>query len=626
MPGMGVALQADNSTIVSAFRSALVHQGLVVLLVVALVLMAWNALRALALRRAVSAAASRAAGGLTASAAPPVAGAGPADGPEPPARRLLRVGFGLLWILDGVLQGQVAMPLGMPTEVVQPAAAGSPAWVRHLVGAGVTIWSNHPVTAAASVVWIQVGIGALLLVAPRGRWSRAAGLVAVGWGALVWVFGEAFGGIFAPGVSVLFGAPGAVLLYVLAGVAVAVPERVFASARLGRRALAGCGAFFLGMAVLQAWPGRGFWRGAAVAGRPAGTLVAMVRSMESTPQPHVLISLLGSFASFDAAHGFAVNLVAVVGLAVVGAGLASGRRPLVRSSLAVALVLCLADWVLVEDLGMLGGVGTDPNSMVPLLLVLGGAYLAWVRVPAAVPAAAPTVVALRGASLRERLLERPTYAFRAVAAFGALVVALLGAAPMAAAAVEPTAAPILAEATDGTPNATDFPAPGFRLLDQYDRPVSLASLRGKVVVVTFLDPVCTSDCPVIAQELREADQMLGSDSRKVEIVAVVANPLYRGVAFTQAFDRSEGLTHLANWLYLTGSLPSLESTWNHYGVQVAVEPGGSMVAHSDLAYVIDASGMTRYALDANPGAGTSSTKSSFAGLLASLVRPLVPLS
>ena len=30
-------------------------------------------------------------------------------------------------------------------------------------------------------------------------WSRAAGLASVGWGLVVWVFGESFGGIFAPG-------------------------------------------------------------------------------------------------------------------------------------------------------------------------------------------------------------------------------------------------------------------------------------------------------------------------------------------------------------------------------------------------------------------------------------------
>ena len=40
--------------------------------------------------------------------------------------------------------------------------------------------------------------------------------------------------------------------------------------------------------------------------------------------------------------------------------------------------------------------------------------------------------------------------------------------------------------------------------------MSLASLRGKVVLMTFLDPVCTTDCPIIAQEFKQAGQMLGA--------------------------------------------------------------------------------------------------------------------
>jgi hypothetical protein len=61
-------------------------------------------------------------------------------------------------------------------------------------------------------VWIQVGIGLWLLVAVRGWWSRGAGLASVAWGLMVWIWGESFGGIFAPGLSWLTGAPGAVLL------------------------------------------------------------------------------------------------------------------------------------------------------------------------------------------------------------------------------------------------------------------------------------------------------------------------------------------------------------------------------------------------------------------------------
>ena len=106
-----------------------------------------------------------------------------------------------------------------------------------------------------------MGIGVFLLVAPRGYWSRAAGAVGVGWGLVVWVFGEAFGGIFGHGSSWLFGSPGGVLFYVVAGALVALPETSWESARLGKGLLRGMGVFFVGMGILQAWPGRGSWSG-----------------------------------------------------------------------------------------------------------------------------------------------------------------------------------------------------------------------------------------------------------------------------------------------------------------------------------------------------------------------------
>ena len=47
------------------------------------------------------------------------------------------------------------------------------------------------------------------------------------------MFGEAFGGIFAPGLTWLFGAPGAVLIYAVAGALIALPERAWRTRRLG---------------------------------------------------------------------------------------------------------------------------------------------------------------------------------------------------------------------------------------------------------------------------------------------------------------------------------------------------------------------------------------------------------
>ena len=577
------------------------------------------------------------AGGATAGG-PSVGGAGMGGTAETRARWLLRTGFGVLWIFDGLLQAQPKMAGGLATQVIEPVAASSPGWVQHLVNWGGTVWSYHPVQAGAASVWIQVGIGAWLIAAARGPWSRLAGAASVAWGLIVWVFGESFGGIFAPGLSWLTGAPGGVLFYVAAGALIALPEDVWRSLRAGRLLLAGLGVFFTGMAVLQAWPGRGFWQGSA-GGKP-GPLSGMVKEMAATPQPRFLSSLLSGFASFATRYGFAVNLVVVIALAAIGAAFLTGRPRLVRYAMWSGIAFCLADWVLVQDLGFLGGLGTDPNSMIPLILLFSAGYLALVpevtsemigTSETAVNAGVPNSVELAGSGWRAgmagsvgvlgRLGDAVASArARSVATVGALAVILLGVAPMAAAAANRTADPILALAISGNSSSLDLPAPGFSLTDQDGRTVSLASLRGKVVLMTFLDPVCTTDCPIIAQEFKQAGQMLGAQAKHVELVAVVANPTYRSTAITRAFDRQEGLTAVPDWLYLTGSLSQLGAVWRHYGVTVQDLPAGAMAAHNDLAVVIDPAGHIRQEVDADPGPATSGTKSSFSVLLSQYAR------
>jgi cytochrome oxidase Cu insertion factor (SCO1/SenC/PrrC family) len=650
MPGMNATLSPASPILISAFRSALLHQLLIIALVCTLLLIAWGASRT----------------ALFGSLARTPAAVAIRPWREPRARRVLRVGFGLIWLFDGILQAQPQMPGGLGDQVIQPSAASSPGWVQHLVNFGVTVWDYHPIQAAAATVWIQVGIGLWLLLALRGRSARLAGLASVAWGLIVWAFGEAFGGIFAPGLTVLFGAPGAVLLYVVAGALLALPERAWDTTRLGRLLLAGAGAFFLGMALLQAWPGRGFWQG------KAGSLTAMIASMASTPQPRALHAVVAGFGNFTIAHGFAVNLVAVIALALIGAGLliAAVRTDarLALITVIAAAVFCLADWVLIEDLGFFGGLGTDPNSMIPLILLFTAGCLGLAPVPQPAPVAAPGRVTevsemlaapvpdpadssagdeepstavpretgdagAPGGDMPEpadpnRRAERVPELVRAFAGaparvvfgVGALAVILVGAAPMAVASVNRTADPIVAQAISGTTGEFDTPASNFALTSQDGRQVSLAGLRGKVVLLTFLDPVCTTDCPIIAQEMRSADAMLGAKASGTELVAVVANPTYTSLAYTRAFTSQENLSQVPNWLYLTGSLSQLTTVWHDYGIEVEDLPAGAMAAHNDIAFVISANGTVTQELSDDPGPGTPATKSSFAGLMAESVR------
>ena len=107
---------------------------------------------------------------------------------------------------------------------------------------------------------------------------------------------------------------------------------------------------------------------------------------------------MSGFGAFTGRHGFAVNLFVVVALGAIAVAFILGRPAVTRPALAALLALCLADWVLVEDMGIFGGLGTDPNSMIPMALLAAGGYLAVTSVPAAAAATAEPVAAVQEAS------------------------------------------------------------------------------------------------------------------------------------------------------------------------------------------------------------------------------------
>ncbi|SRR5712691_341407 len=641
MPGMNSGVNINDPQVVSAFGRALVHQGLIAVLLFASLGVIWVSARAWYSQRAGLEPTSRPEEPKEPAPLEP-------EPPEPAARQVLRIGFGLIWVFDGILQAQPKMALGLPSQVIEPTAASSPHWVQTVVNWAGTNWSYHPLQAAAAAVWIQVGIGVWLLASPKGRPSQLAGLASVAWSLVVWVFGESFGGILAPGQTWLFGAPGAALIYAVGTGLIALPESAWTTRRVGRALLGGTGVFLLGMALLQAWPGRGFWQGTAGHGL-AGPLADMTSSMAQLAQPEILVKLVNGFTSFDDAHGFAVNLLAVITLAMIGCAfllsfakspsaknlsaktLAKspeefriGRRPVLKSALIAFVVICLLDWLFIEDLGFFGGLGTDPNSMIPIILLAVAGYLALTRpAPALIPSPAsadtPAPVPAKTNNRTPLRLVAST-SFRSIVTAGAIAVILLGAAPLAIAQANQNADPILAQAINGRSSNLNLPAPGFTLTDQSGHQVTLASLRGKVVLLTFLDPVCVTDCPLIGTEFAQTSRLLVADSQRVELVGVVLSPSYRSAAIMRAFDQHEGLATVPNWRYLTGSLASLKKVWANYGMTADVLPAGAMTDHNDGTFLIDQRGKVVREFDADPGPGTSATISSYSVLFANAVR------
>jgi protein SCO1/2 len=139
-------------------------------------------------------------------------------------------------------------------------------------------------------------------------------------------------------------------------------------------------------------------------------------------------------------------------------------------------------------------------------------------------------------------------------------------------------------------------APPLALHNYLGQPVNIASYKGKAVLVTFLYTNCPDVCPLIASNLRVAENLLGSKgSSKVQLVAVSVDPRGDTRKAVAAFLARHELT--GRMQYLVGSAAELGRVWQAWGVgseRDAQQP--QFINHSGLVYGITASGkrMTVY--------------------------------
>jgi cytochrome oxidase Cu insertion factor (SCO1/SenC/PrrC family) len=137
-------------------------------------------------------------------------------------------------------------------------------------------------------------------------------------------------------------------------------------------------------------------------------------------------------------------------------------------------------------------------------------------------------------------------------------------------------------------------APGFTLTDQDGRTLSLASLRGKVVVLEFMDPHCTDICPIVSQEYVDAYRDLGPLGGHVVLAAVNVNQYHAAVADMMAYSREQRLDTIPGWHFLTGPVPDLRKVWDGYEIAVHAPSPDADIVHTSAIYFIGPSGTERY--------------------------------
>lgn len=134
-----------------------------------------------------------------------------------------------------------------------------------------------------------------------------------------------------------------------------------------------------------------------------------------------------------------------------------------------------------------------------------------------------------------------------------------------------------------SPVTQPWPAPDFTLKDQAGQAVSLASLRGQVVVITFMDPQCQTLCPINAQDLSVAEADLAPNVTPVLLVVSVAPD-------RTAADVSNFTSHVTwrpGWHWLLGNQAQLQAVWATWSLAL----DGTDVVHQEIAHVINRQGL-----------------------------------
>jgi cytochrome oxidase Cu insertion factor (SCO1/SenC/PrrC family) len=333
----------------------------------------------------------------------------------------------------------------------------------------------------------------------------------------------------------------------------------------------------LAAAVLQALPWEGSWSGRG--------LSAMFELGAHNSQPAVFLRPIIGAGQLAQSQPVVVNAAVVVILVTVGAGLllssASAWLPSASAFVTAGITVCLATWWLAQDFGVLGGLATDPNTALPLAVLLAAGWPGW-------PSYATGRAEVTG---RTAPLQRSLPVRASLAAVGAGAVLLVPLLLLGTLLGPPDASAVEADSSGGVTLIPHRTAPEFTLTDQSGGTVSMSGLRGTLTLVTFLDPVCSDDCPIIAHQIAAADRALGPLAARVKIVAIDTNPIFHRVEDVAAFTRSHDLGDLPNWHFLVGTPTQLEDVLSAYGIVVQV-PAVGMVAHGEGIYFVSPDGTT----------------------------------
>jgi protein SCO1 len=145
-----------------------------------------------------------------------------------------------------------------------------------------------------------------------------------------------------------------------------------------------------------------------------------------------------------------------------------------------------------------------------------------------------------------------------------------------------------------SPLADIGPAPRTVLVDSAGKPFDLASLKGKVVLVSFVYTTCTGVCPGTTQAMVRVKNALKEAKLWGTSVAFVSITLDPSRDTADVLDRYAKLFRAddAAWHFLTGPPADVASVIADWGMWVKTGPTGAL-DHPSRVFLLDSRGHQR---------------------------------
>jgi protein SCO1 len=162
----------------------------------------------------------------------------------------------------------------------------------------------------------------------------------------------------------------------------------------------------------------------------------------------------------------------------------------------------------------------------------------------------------------------------------ALAIALAACSRHGAAVIEPGSYPA-ANSNDCLPEIT--------LVDQHGNPLTLASLKGRPVLIDFIYTNCPGPCPLITARMVTIAKLLGPRlGKQVTFISLTIDPEHDNSGTLLKYARETG-ANVPGWLFLTGAPTQIDRLLTLYHLRRDRQADGTLT-HAVASFLLGPDG------------------------------------